>query len=161
MKYARLARAIDAADRLIQLERSSTTPDAHIASLPDGVREDIAALDAVIADAMAGEERTLWEGVFWGGTTQRIIGYGSYRYKGRSGAEGEWFRLGLAVQKNYLSLYVNAAEDGQPLGKAYAPRLGKVKAGSANLQFKRAADIDLAVLREMVTRARELGLEGT
>jgi hypothetical protein len=137
------------------MERSTTTPDEHIVSLPDGVREDIAALDAVIADAMAGEERVLWEGKFWGGSQQRIIGYGSYHYKGRSGAEGEWFILGLAVQKNYLSLYVNAAKDGQYLGKAYAPRLGKVKAGSANLQFKRAADIDLDVLRELVVAARD------
>jgi Domain of unknown function (DU1801) len=137
------------------VERSKTSPDAHLASLPDGVREDIATLDAVVADVFAGEERVLWEGKFWGGTEQRIIGYGAYRYKGRSGAEGEWFKVGLAVQKNYLSLYVNAADDGQPLTKVYAPRLGKVKAGSANLQFKQAADLDLDVLREMVAKARD------
>ncbi len=138
------------------MERSKTSPDEHIASLPDGVREDIATIDARIGEVMAGEERVLWEGKFWGGSEQRIIGYGAYRYKGRSGAEGEWFKVGLAVQKNYLSLYVNAAEDGQSLVKVYAPRLGKVKAGSANLQFKRAADIDLDVLRELVAKAREL-----
>ena len=105
---------------------------------------------------MPGAERVLWEGKFWGGTDQRIVGYGLYRYKGRSGAEGEWFVVGLAAQKNYLSLYVNAATEGTPLPKLYAPRLGKVKAGSANLQFKRAADIDLDVLRELVARAQEL-----
>jgi hypothetical protein len=138
------------------MERSTTTPDEHIASLPDCVRDDIASLDGVIAEAMSGEERTLWEGVFWGGSSQHIIGYGSYRYKGRSGAEGEWFKVGLAAQKNYLSLYVNAAADGQSLANIYAPRLGKVKAGSANLQFKRAADVDLEVLRELIGRAREL-----
>jgi hypothetical protein len=138
------------------MERSKLSPDQHIASLPDGVRDDIATLDTVIADAMAGEERVLWEGVFWGGSSQHIIGYGSYRYVGRSGSEGDWFIVGLAAQKNYLSLYVNAADDGQYIGKAYAPRLGKVKAGSANLQFKRASDLDLDVLREMVVRAREV-----
>ena len=138
------------------MERSTTTPDAHIASLPDGVREDVATVDAQISLVMSGLERTLWEGVFWGGTKQGIIGYGSYRYKGGSGAEGEWFIVGLAAQKNYLSLYVNAAAEGRSLAKVYAPRLGKVKAGSANLQFKRAADLDLEVLREMVGRAREL-----
>ena len=138
------------------MERSKTTPDEHIASLPDGVREDIATLDAHISEVMAGHERVLWEGKFWGGSEQRIIGYGVYRYKGRSGAEGEWFVIGLAVQKNYLSLYVSGAENGEPLAKLYAPRLGKVKAGSANLQFKRAADLDLPVLIEMVARARDL-----
>ena len=138
------------------MDRSTTTPDEHIASLPDGVREDIATLDERISSVMAGHERVLWEGVFWGGTQQRIIGYGSYRYKGKSGAEGEWFVVGLAVQKNYLSLYVNAAEEGGSLIKRYADRLGKVKAGSANLTFKRLADIELPVVEEMVARARDL-----
>jgi hypothetical protein len=138
------------------MERSATPPEEFIASLPDGVREEIETLDATIAPVMAGLERTLWEGVFWGGSAQRIIGYGSYRYKGRSGAEGEWFIVGLAAQKNYISLYVSGAEGGESLAKLYAARLGKVKAGSANLQFKRAADVDLDVLREMVVRARDL-----
>jgi hypothetical protein len=138
------------------MDRSTATPDQHIASLPDGVREDIATLDARISQAMAGHERVLWEGVFWGGSEQRIIGYGSYRYKGRSGAEGEWFVIRLAAQKNYLSVYVTGAEGGTSLAKLYAPRLGKVKAGSANLQFKRVADVDLDVLDEMVARACEL-----
>ena len=138
------------------MKLSSTSPDEHIASLPDGVREDIASLDATIVDAMPGVERVVWEGKFWGGTDQRIIGYGSYHYKGRSGAEGEWFVVGLAAQKNYLSLYVNAAEDGTYLGERYGDRLGKVKAKRANVQLKRAADVDLDALREMVARAREL-----
>jgi hypothetical protein len=143
------------------VERSTTTtPDQHIASLPEGVREDIASLDAAISAAMSGLERVLWEGVFWGGSSQQIIGYGSYRYKGRSGAEGEWFIVGLAAQKNYLSLYVNGAEGGTTLAKRYGPTLGKVKAGSGNIQFKRAADIDLDALRELVVRARELAPPG-
>jgi hypothetical protein len=144
----------------VTVDRSTTPPDEHIASLPEGVREDIVALGAAISGAMAGEERVLWEGTFWGGSQQRIIGYGSYRYKGRSGAEGEWFVVGLAMQKNYLSLYVNAAEDGGHLIKRYADRLGKVKAGSANVTFKRLADINLPVVVEMVARARDLMTPG-
>ena len=135
---------------------TTTTAEEHIASLPDDVRGDIATLDAAIAGAMPGEERVVWEGKFWGGTDQRIIGYGSYHYRGRSGAEGEWFVVGLAAQKNYLSLYVNAAEDGTYLSERYGSRLGKVKAKRANVQLKRAADVDLDVLREMVAQARRL-----
>jgi hypothetical protein len=139
------------------MQRSTTTsPDAHIASLPDGVREDIAMLDAQLGQVFAGQERVLWEGVFWGGSQQAIIGYGSYRYKGRSGGEGEWFVVGLAVQKAHLSLYVNGAENGQTLAKRYADRLGKVKAGSGNVTFKRLADLNLPVALEMAERARDL-----
>jgi hypothetical protein len=138
------------------MQRSSTSPDAFLAALPDGVRDDMAALDAQLAQVFAGHERVLWEGPMWGGTEQRIIGYGFYRYKGRSGAEGEWFIVGLAAQKAHLSLYVSGAEDGQSLAKRYAERLGKVRVGSANVTFKRLADLDLVAVLEMAERARDL-----
>ena len=138
------------------MQRSETTPDEFLASLPDDVRDDMVAVDGALAPVFTGDERVLWEGPFWGGTQQHIIGYGSYHYRGRSGAEGEWFVVGLAAQKNYLSLYVNAADDGESLGQRYASRLGKVKAARSNVQFKRASDLDLDVVRELATRAREL-----
>jgi hypothetical protein len=138
------------------MERTDTDPGEVIALAPEALRDDLATLDARIAEVMAGLPRAVWEGKFWGGTQQRIIGYGEYRYRGRSGAEGEWFVVGLAAQKAYLSLYVNAAEDGEYLIKRWASRLGKVKAGSANVTFKRLADVDLDELLAMVARAREL-----
>jgi hypothetical protein len=138
------------------MERSTTSPDDHIATLPDGVREDIATLDREISSVMAGRGRVLWEGVFWGGTEQRIIGYGSSQYTNRSGKDVDWFVVGLAKQKDHISLYVNAAEDGAYLAQSYAKRLGKVKIGSANVTFKHLADVDMAALLEMVTRARDL-----
>ena len=142
------------------MQRSSTSPDDFIASLPDGVRDDIAILDAQLSQVFAGHERVLWEGPMWGGTDQRIIGYGAYRYEGRSGAAGDWFVVGLAVQKAHLSLYVSAAEDGQYLAKRYADRLGRVKVGSANITFKRLADLDLPTALEMAERARDLMITG-
>jgi hypothetical protein len=138
------------------MQRSTTTPDAFLASLPDDVRAELTTLDGAISRAMAGEERVLWEGKFWGGTEQHIIGYGAYSYVGKSGRSGEWFIVGLAKQKEHISVYVNASEDGAPLGRRFARRLGKVKVGSGQVGFKRLADIDLRVLVEMVTRAREL-----
>ena len=64
--------------------------------------------------------------------------------------------VGLAAQKAYLSLYVNAAEDGEYLVKRWADRLGAVKAGSANVTFRRLSDVDLGALLALVARAREL-----
>ncbi|HET6744655.1 MAG TPA: DUF1801 domain-containing protein [Candidatus Limnocylindria bacterium] len=138
------------------MQRTETNPDDVIGSLPEPVRDDIRRLDAAISPVMDGLPRDVWEGPFWGGTQQRIIGYGRYTYRGRSGAEGEWFIVGLASQKNYLSLYVNGAEDGMSLAKRYAERLGKVKASSGAVTFKRLADVDLDVVVELVRRAREL-----
>jgi hypothetical protein len=141
---------------LVAMERSTTTPDEFIAGLPDATREDIATLDGVISAAMAGKERVLWEGVMWGGTDQRIIGYGAMQYVNRSGTSVDWFIIGLAAQKQYLSLYVNAVDGGAYILHAYAGRLGKVKVGSAHATFRRASDIDLGVLREMAAQAREV-----
>jgi hypothetical protein len=136
------------------VHRSETEPDDFIASLPEGAREDIAALDAEIAAIMAGHERVLWEGAMWGGTDQRIIGYGAQRYVNRSGTQVDWFLIGLAKQKDHLSLYVNAADDAGYLSQRFAGRLGKVKVGSANVTFKRVADVDLSALRELLAAAR-------
>jgi hypothetical protein len=137
------------------MERSTTPPDEHLASLPEAVRADVTSLDAEISRVMTGEERVLWEGPMWGGTQQRIIGYGAFVQRQRTG-DVDWFIIGLAVQKAHLSLYVNAAEAGEYLAQRYASRLGRVKVGSANVTFRRLADLDLAVVLEMVERAREL-----
>jgi len=131
-------------------------PDAYLAALPDAIRDDMKQLDAAISKAMGGLDRVLWEGIFWGGSEQRIIGYGQYRYVGRDKKEGDWFIVGLAAQKTYLSVYVSAAEDGVYLARKYADRLGKAKVGSSVISFKRLADIDLDVLLELVARAREI-----
>ena len=103
-----------------------------------------------------GRERVLWEGVLWGGTDQRIIGYGGYHSTNRSGKEVDWFVVGLAAQRDHISLYVNAVRDGDYLVKAYADQLGKAKVGSANVTFRTSAGLDLAAVQRMVQEARDL-----
>ena len=138
------------------MERSQTSPDEFIASLPDDVRADSAALDQRISKVMKGEERVLWEGRFWGGSEQRIIGYGAFTQTGRSGKKVEWFVAGLAAQKNYITVFVTAVEDGVYLVERYADRLGKVKVGRSTVSFKDLAQVDLKALLELVARARKL-----
>lgn len=137
------------------MRKSETDPDVFLASLPDPPRSDTERLDAVIGKVMSGRSRVLWEGKFWGGSDQTIIGYGDYTYQ-RSGKETvEWFVVGLAPQKNYISIYVNAADEDGYLVKKHAERLGKVNVGSASISFKKADDLDLGVLEEVVTVARD------
>jgi hypothetical protein len=137
------------------MQRSTASPDDHISSISDDdVRADISTLDAEISRLMEGQERVLWEGKFWGGSDQRIIGYGAYEYRGRSGRSGEWFVVGLAAQKNYITVFVNAVADGAYVAEAYRERLGKAKIGRSSVSFKRLSDIDLPVLTELIMRAR-------
>lgn len=138
------------------MQPSETSPDEFISGLPDGVRDDIETLDRLITDAMPGATRTLWEGVFWGGTEQSIIGYGDYQYE-RSGKDiVQWFVVGLAAQKNHLSLYVNAADDTGYLVARYGGKLGRAKVGSAVVSFKSVSDLQLDAVRELVAEAHRL-----
>ena len=135
------------------MERVSTSPDEYLASLPEEFRGDMTALDERIAAALPGHRRCLWEGVFWGGSSQSIIGYGDYSYVRSDNKPVEWFIVGLARQKNYYSVYVNAADGRRYLTEAYTGRLGKVKVGKSNVTFRRLADVELEVLIELVERA--------
>jgi len=139
------------------MERSTTDPDDFLAALDDeDVRAAMRRLDELIVANMPGRSRTLWEGVFWGGTEQSIIGYGDIVQPRPRGESVEWFAVGLARQSANYSIYVNAVDDGDYLGRQYADRLGKVKVGAASIGFRRLDDVDLDVLAELVARAHEL-----
>ena len=106
------------------MQPSSTDPTEFLSALEDQRRADLEVLDELLVNAMPGRERTLWEGVFWGGTEQSIIGYGDLVQPRPKGDDVEWFVIGLALQKKHISLYVNAVEDNTYLGSRYADRLG-------------------------------------
>lgn len=110
-------------------------------------------LDDLIVGVFSGQSRTLWEGVFWGGTEQTIIGYGDLTTTQSRGRLVEWFMVGLALQKRHYSIYVNAVEDRRYLAEAYEDRLGKVKVGKASIGFSSLQDVDLGVLAELLQRA--------
>lgn len=122
--------------------------------------DDLARLDGVIRGVFPEEERVLWRGRMWGGTEQAIVGYVAVVQSRPRGGDVEWFLVGLAEQKNHLSVYVNAVEDGVYLVQARAARLGRVKVGAAAVTFRSVSDIDLDELRALLIRARELNASG-
>jgi hypothetical protein len=138
------------------MERTDADVDAYLGELGS---EDVTTLDAHIADIFAGEERVLWRGVFWGGTEQRIIGYGDWTYRRPGKPDVRWFMVGLAQQKNHISVYIMAVEDGQYAVKKYADTFAsgtgaKPKVGSSVVSFKRLSDVDLAALLNVVRIGR-------
>jgi hypothetical protein len=136
------------------MEKVRTKPEAYIASLPDEVRDDMATLHARLSAVMKGLPAAVWEGTFWGGSAQQIIGYGDYEYAGSRGKTSRWFMVGLSAQKQYISVYVNAVEGRQYLAEKYAKKLGRVKVGKSSISFKRLSDVKLDVLVDLTARAR-------
>jgi hypothetical protein len=135
------------------MERTSMSVDDHLASLGGQRGEDIRALDRAIRERIPDAERLLYEGKLWGGSDQRIVGYGIMDYQNRSGEDVRWFVVGLAAQKTYISMYVNAVEGGTYLLAGYEGRLGKVKTGTASISFDSVDDVDFEILMELVDRA--------
>ncbi len=80
----------------------------------------------------------------WGNS---IVGFGSYHYKYASGREGDWFVTGFSPRKANLTLYIMA---GFSRYKELLAKLGKHKTGKSCLYIKRLADVDLAILRQLV-----------
>lgn len=135
------------------MEVTKRTPDEYIASLPDEYKGDIAKLDQMITSVSPTSHRVMWEGKFWGGSEQKIIGYGDFSYKRSDKETVNWFYIGLALQKNYITVFVNAVEGKEYLAEKYKSKLGKVKVGRSSISFKRVEDIDLNVLKEVVDKS--------
>ncbi|MEL6893377.1 MAG: DUF1801 domain-containing protein [Actinomycetota bacterium] len=77
-----------------------------------------------------------------------IIGFGRYEYRYESGREGEFMLCGFSPRKANLVVYTMPGHD--DLEEQLA-RLGKHKLGSSCLYINKLADVDLAVLEEIVT----------
>jgi hypothetical protein len=81
----------------------------------------------------------------WGAT---MVGFGDYHYVYASGHEGDTFLTGFSPRKDALVLYFTA--ELQERFAAELEKLGKAKASKGCLSIKKLADVDLAVLRDMI-----------
>lgn len=90
---------------------------------------------------LSGDQPCMW------GTN--IIGFGSYQFKYANGSEGEWFQVGFSPRKQSFSLYIMADFPERP---ELMSRLGKHKTGKSCLYVNKLADIDLEVLKELITQ---------
>ncbi len=118
-------------------------------------RNDLEALDALIRTAAPHLERYFHAGTPAGtpGMRFRMIGYGLT--KSENGVE--WPRVGVALQKNYISVYVQAAE----VLERYRGRLGELRMGQGNFSFVRFADLKADVAGQMLREVANQDSRGT
>ena len=81
-----------------------------------------------------------------------IIGFGSYHYRYESGREGDMPLIGFSPRKQSLSLYIMSGFDGQ---EELLGRLGKHRTGASCLYINKLADVNMGVLRELVSKSVE------
>lgn len=120
------------------------TPQEYIDRLTEPRRSDVRHLHALITR----EAPELEPHVSDGG-----IGYGRYRFRYKTGREGDWTTIGLSSQKQYISLYVSGARVGS-VTERYRERLPKAAIGRWSVKIKRLSDIDEAALIDLIREAK-------
>ena len=106
----------------------------------DQKRKDSFELVKIIQDLSSFEPK------MWGSS---IIGFGIYHYKSdRSKQEGDWPLVGFSPRKAAFSLYVYY---GSEINEKLLEKLGKFKKSKGCIYIKKLSDIDVEVLKAMIS----------
>ena len=100
-------------------------------------KADLQAMDALIRKTVPGLKRWFYAGAPADGPGMRmsLVGYGSFQYEVKSGQRVTWPIIGLALQKNYISLYTSVIKDGEPITERHKGALGELRSGRGNFSF--------------------------
>ncbi len=124
----------------LKTQKTNASVTAFLKAVADDERrKDCQTLVRIMKRAVGAEPK------MWGSS---IVGFGHYHYKYASGREGDWFLAGFSPRKQDLTLYIMAGFDRYD---ALMGKLGKHKTGKSCLYLKRLADVDVAVLEELVS----------
>lgn len=95
------------------------------------------------------QEQTGFEPKMWG---PGIIGFGSYHYKYTSGHEGDAPLVGFSPRKDAISLYLYSSFESK---EELLSKFGKHKAGKGCIYIKKITDIDIEILKKMISYSVE------
>lgn len=123
-------------------QTTSSVPEFIRAIADEGKRKDCETLLKQMKKA------TKEEPVLWG---NGVIGFGKYHYKSeRSKQEGDWFITGFSPRKQNLTVYIMS---GFSMYADLMKKLGTYKTSGSCLYLNRLADVDEALLMELITRS--------
>jgi len=124
----------------LKTQKTKASVGAFLKGIADDARrKDCQTLVRIMKAAVGAAPR------MWGSS---IVGFGEYRYKYASGRENDWFLAGFSPRKQDLTIYIMGGFDRY---EALMSRLGKHKTSGSCLYIKRLADIDAAVLKELIS----------
>lgn len=118
----------------------------YMAMLPPDRKEIIEAIDKVIKKETPSLKQHF---------AYNMLGYGNFKYKNSRGEELDWPKVSLASQKNYISLYICAMQDGKYIAEQHKEELGKVSVGKSCIRFKKLEDLNMAGLKKVLKLAEK------
>jgi hypothetical protein len=121
-------------------------------------KPDLVRLHALIRKAAPNLKRHFHRGTPAGdaGMRMKMIGYGKFRYAIKSGKATDWPVIGVALQKNYISVYIPVTKAGRPIVPAYAGRLAELRMGHNNFSFARFDDLNQAGVSSLVAEVARI-----
>lgn len=121
-------------------------------------RSDLEKLDRLIRKSAPGLKRYFHRGTPAGepGMRFRMIGYGKFQYVARSGQYVDWPAMGVALQKNYISVYFSVMKDGVSLIQINSGKLGRLRLGRNNFSFRKFEDLDVRLLASLFAEAEQI-----
>jgi hypothetical protein len=123
-----------------------------------GRKSDVVRLHEVMRKAAPGLKRYFHKGTPAGeaGMRMKMIGYGKFRYAIKSGSTIEWPVVGVALQKNYVSVYVAVTKAGAAIVGGYAGKLGELRSGRNNFSFEQFEDLNVTALSTLFAEAADI-----
>jgi hypothetical protein len=121
-------------------------------------KPDLQKLDIVIRKSAPGLKRYFHAGTPAGepGMRFKMIGYGKFQYLARAGKYVDWPAVGVALQKNYISVYLSVMKAGASLIQSYSGKLGELKVGRNNFSFRTYEDLDGRLLACLFAEADQI-----
>jgi len=89
------------------------------------------------------------------GMRMKMIGYGRFQYAIKSGKTTSWPVIGVALQKNYISVYLSVTRGRKSLVSCYAGKLGELRCGGNNFSFEKFSDLNASAVGSLVTEAAD------
>ncbi len=126
----------------VKTKKNEASVDGFLKSVENEKRREDSSVVLDLMKEVTGEKPTMW------GTS--IVGFGSYHYKGASGREGDWMKVGFSPRKQNMTLYLM---DGFSSYGSLLEKLGKHKTGKSCLYINKLEDVDQTVLRELVKQS--------
>ena len=127
----------------VKTRKNEASVDAFLQTIKEeGKRKDCEIILKMMKQ-VSKQEPKMW------GTS--IVGFGSYHYKSeRSKQEGDWFITGFSPRKQNLTIYIMPGID---YYKDLVKQLGKCKTSVSCLYINKLADVDIVVLKQLITTA--------
>ena len=120
--------------------------EAFLAAVPHAGRRADARTLCTLLSELTGEPPILWG--------PSIVGFGAYHYRYESGHEGTAPLASFSPRRAHLVVYLVGGYTDRY--EQLLKRLGPHKTGKGCLYVQRLADLDLGVLRDLVSRSIEV-----